>query len=115
FESGRMVKEGEVLIRLDTRQEQAQLTAAQAQLRLARLNLDRMTGLLGRGVTSKAEHDRASAEQEQAEARVGEVKATIERKTIRAPFTGVLGIRQVNRGQYLNPGDPIVPLQQLDP
>jgi membrane fusion protein (multidrug efflux system) len=115
FESGRMVKEGEVLIRLDTRQEQAQLTAAQAQLRLARLNLERMTGLLGRGVTSKAEHDRAAAEQEQAEAHVGEVQATIARKTIRAPFAGVLGIRQVNRGQYLNPGDPIVPLQQLDP
>ena len=115
FDSGRAVEKGQVLLHLDTRQEQAQLTAALAQLELTRVNLERMNGLLGRGVTSKAEQDRAAAEHKQAEARVGEMKATIERKTIRAPFTGVLGIRQVNAGQYLNPGDPIVPLQSLDP
>lgn len=115
FESGRTVQEGEVLVKLDARQEQAQLTAAHAQLQLARLNLERMGGLLGKGVASKAEHDRAAAELTQAEARVGEVRATIERKTIRAPFTGVLGIRQVNVGQYLEGGRPIVPLQSLDP
>ena len=55
------------------------------------------------------------AEQKQTEARVGEIRATIERKTIRAPFSGVLGIRQVNLGQYLAGGDPLVPLQSLDP
>ena len=115
FDSGKTVRQGDVLLRLDTRQEQAQLAAAEAQLGLARMNLERMSGLLGKGVTSKAEYDRAAAEQKQAEARVGEVRATIERKTIRAPFAGVLGIRQVNAGQYLNPGDPIVPLQSLDP
>jgi membrane fusion protein (multidrug efflux system) len=115
FDSGRTVAEGDVLLRLDTRQEQAQLKAAEAQLELARMNFERMSGLLGRGVTSKAEHDRTAAEHKQAEARVGEVRATIERKTVRAPFAGVLGIRQVNRGQYLNPGDPIVPVQSLDP
>jgi membrane fusion protein, multidrug efflux system len=115
FDSGRAVGQGEVLLRLDARQEQAQLAAAHAQLELTRVNLERMNGLLGRGVTSKAEQDRAAAEHKQAEARVGEIKATIERKTIRAPFAGVLGIRQVNAGQYLNPGDPIVPLQALDP
>jgi membrane fusion protein, multidrug efflux system len=115
FDSGRAVGQGEVLLRLDARQEKAQLAAAQAQLELTRVNLERMNGLLGRGVTSKAEQDRAAAEHKQAEARVGEIKATIERKTIRAPFAGVLGIRQVNAGQYLNPGDPIVPLQALDP
>lgn len=115
FDSGRAVGQGDVLLRLDARQEQAQLAAAQAQLELTRVNLERMNGLLGRGVTSKAEQDRAAAEHKQAEARVGEIKATIERKTIRAPFAGVLGIRQVNAGQYLNPGDPIVPLQALDP
>jgi membrane fusion protein (multidrug efflux system) len=111
----RAVRDGDVLLRLDARQEKAQLAAAEAQLELARLNLDRMRGLLGKGVTSKAEHDQAAAEHKQAEARVGEVRATIERKTIRAPFSGVLGIRQVNPGQYLNAGDPIVPLQSLDP
>jgi len=104
-----------VLVQLDARQERAQLEAAQAQLELAKMNLDRMQGLLGKGVSSKAEFDRAAAEHKQAEARVGEVKATIERKTVRAPFSGVLGIRQVNLGQYLNGGDPIVPLQAIDP
>jgi membrane fusion protein, multidrug efflux system len=74
-----------------------------------------MNGLLAKGVTSKAEGDRAAAEFKQAEARVGEVKATIARKTVRAPFTGTLGIRQVNEGQYLEGGKAIVALQALDP
>jgi membrane fusion protein, multidrug efflux system len=64
---------------------------------------------------SRAEYDRAAAEQKQADARIGEIKATIERKTIRAPFSGILGIRQVNLGQYLAGGDPVVPLQALNP
>ena len=64
---------------------------------------------------AKAEFDRATAEEKQAVARVGEIRATIERKQIRAPFTGLLGIRQVNLGQYLQGGDPVVPLQALDP
>jgi membrane fusion protein (multidrug efflux system) len=61
------------------------------------------------------DYDRAAAEQKQTEANVGEVKAAIQRKTIRAPFSGVLGIRQVNLGQYLAAGNPIVSLQSLDP
>ncbi len=64
---------------------------------------------------SRAEFDRATAEQRQADARVGEIRATIERKTIRAPFSGVLGIRHVNLGQYLSGGDPLVTLQSLNP
>jgi membrane fusion protein (multidrug efflux system) len=115
FESGRPVAAGAVLVRLDTRQEQAQLSAAQAQLELARLNLDRAEGLAAQGIVSQADHDRAVAEHRQAQARVGEIEATIERKQIRAPFAGILGIRQVNLGQYLNGGDPVVPLQALDP
>jgi membrane fusion protein (multidrug efflux system) len=115
FDSGRAVREGEVLLRLDARQEEAQLKAAMAQLELTRMNLTRMSGLLGKGVAAKAEHDRAAAEEKQAEAHVGEIRATIARKTVKAPFSGVLGIRQVNTGQYLNAGDPIVPLQALDP
>jgi membrane fusion protein (multidrug efflux system) len=115
FESGRPVSEGQVLVRLDTRQERAQLAAAESQRDLARLNLDRVRGLVGQGILAQAELDRASAEHEQAEARVGEIRATIDRKQIRAPFTGVLGLRQVDLGQYLNAGDPIVPLQALDP
>jgi membrane fusion protein (multidrug efflux system) len=115
FESGRTVRQGDVLARLDTRQEQAQLRAAEAQRDLARLQLDRFRGLRDKGVTSQAELDSAAAAFTQAEARVGEIHATIDRKTIRAPFTGILGIRQVNLGQYLNAGDPVVPLQSLDP
>lgn len=115
FESGRPVRRGDVLIRLDTRQEQAQLTAAEAQRDLAKLQLDRVQGLREKGVVSQAEYDSALAQHTQAEARVGEIRATIERKTIRAPFSGILGIRQVDLGQYLKPGDPVVPLQSLQP
>ncbi len=74
-----------------------------------------MRGLRAKGVTSQAELDRLQAEAQQATARAGEIRATIERKRIRAPFSGTLGIRQVNLGQYLNGGDPVVPLQTLDP
>lgn len=115
FDSGRRVGAGDVLVRLDTRQEQAQLAAAGAQLELARLNYDRMRGLVDQDAVSRAEFDAAAAAHKQAEARVREIRATIERKTIRAPFAGVLGIRQVNLGQYLTGGDPVVPLQSLDP
>jgi membrane fusion protein, multidrug efflux system len=115
FDSGRRVSEGEVLVRLDTRQEQAQLAAAASQLELTRLNRERSIGLRQEGIVAQADDDRAEAELKQAQARVGEIRATIERKTIRAPFGGLLGIRQVNRGQYLNAGSPVVELQSLDP
>lgn len=115
IDSGRTVRAGEVLVELDTRQEKAQLAAAIAQRDLSRLNLDRARGLTDQGVVSQADYDRASAEQKQAEARVGEIQAAIARKIIRAPFAGMLGIRQVNLGQYLAGGDPVVPLQSLDP
>jgi len=115
FDSGRTVEAGEVLVELDTRQERAQLAAAEADRDLARVNFDRMEGLLNEAVISKAEYDRAASTRKQTEARVGEINAVIARKTIRAPFTGVLGIRQVNRGQYLKAGDPIVVLQSLNP
>jgi len=115
FDSGKPVREGEVLALLDTRQEQAQLEAAESQRDLARLNFDRMEGLLKERVVSRAEFDRATAEHRQADARVAEIRAAIERKTIRAPFSGVLGIRHVNLGQYLSGGDALVTLQSLDP
>lgn len=115
FDSGRAVKEGDVLIELDTRQEQAQLAAVEAERDLARLNFTRMQGLVSEGAISRAEYDSAAAQQKSTEARVGEIRATIARKTIRAPFSGILGIRQVNLGQYLSGGDPVVPLQSLHP
>jgi membrane fusion protein (multidrug efflux system) len=115
FESGQWIKEGEVLVTLDTRQERAQIAAAEAERDLAKQNFGRMQGLLNERVISRAEFDRATSEQKQAEARVGEIRAAIDRKTIRAPFSGILGLRQVNLGQYLSGGDPIVELQSLDP
>jgi membrane fusion protein (multidrug efflux system) len=115
FDSGRTVRKDEVLVQLDTRQEEAQLAGAEAQLQLARLNFERMQGLVAQDAVSRAEFDAAAAARTQAEARLREIRATIERKTIRAPFTGVLGIRQVNLGQFLTGGDPVVPLQSLDP
>jgi len=115
FDSGKRVRAGDVLVRLDTKQEKAQLAATEAQQRLTHLNLERMKVLQAERVAAQAEFDRAEAEAMQAEARVSEMRATIERKTIRAPFSGVLGIRQVNLGQYVNPGQAIVPLQSLDP
>ncbi len=100
FDSGKSVRQGEVLVELDTRQERAQLAAADAQRDLARVNFDRMQGLLKENVISRAEFDSATADSKQTEARVGEIRSAIERKTIRAPFSGILGIRQVNLGQY---------------
>ena len=115
FESGQSVRAGDVLALLDTRQEQAQLAALDARRELARLTFDRMEGLLNERVISRAEFDRATAEYRQSEAQVGEIRAVIERKTIRAPFSGILGIRQVNLGQYLGGGDALVTLESLNP
>ena len=129
FESGVAVQQGDLLVQLDTRQEQAQLAQHQAQLavaeaarELARLNFDRMNGLVNEGAITRAEYDKAvaeqkqtTAEQKQTEAQIEEIRATIARKTIRAPFAGILGLRQVNVGQYLTSGNAVVPLQSLDP
>ena len=115
FDSGTSVKEGDVLVQLDTREERAQLAAAEAQRDLARVNFQRWQELVKSGVISKMDYDQRAAEDRQADAKVGEIRATIARKTIRAPFSGVLGIRQVNLGQYVAAGNPVVPLQSLDP
>ena len=115
FDSGRHVQAGEVLVRLDTRQERAQREAAEAQRELAQLDFQRAKSLLEQNVIAKAEYDRLAATAKSADANLAAIDATIHRKTIRAPFSGVLGIRQVDIGQYLNSGDAIVPLQAMDP
>jgi len=101
FDSGKSVKTGDVLVQLDTQQEQAQLVAAQAQSQLTRVGIERMTGLRQKGIAAQSEWDKADADQKQADARVGEIRATIARKT--------------NLGQYMTAGAPIVSLQELDP
>jgi membrane fusion protein, multidrug efflux system len=115
FESGQTVKQGDLLVQLEVSQEQAQLRSAEAQMRLAGANLLRQQNLLKSRVSSQADYDSAQAQYDQAVARVEEVKALINKKTIRAPFGGVLGIRAVNLGQYLQSGAQVAPLQSLDP
>ena len=115
FTSGKNVGKGQVLVRLDTSTERAQLAQAVAQRDLAKLNLDRGKALLARGVIAQAEFDQLQAQARTADAAASTVEALIGRKTIRAPFSGVIGIRQVDLGQHLNEGDPIAPIQTLDP
>ena len=115
FESGKAVHEGDVLVELDTRQEKAQLAALEAQRDLAKVNFGRVQQLFNDGVISRQDYDAATAQQKSTEANVAEIRATIERKTIRAPFSGILGIRKVNLGQYLSAGSPIVSNESLNP
>ena len=115
FESGQWVSEGDILVELDTRQEKAQLANAEAQRDLARVQYGRSEQLSKAGVISKSEYDNAAAQQKATEAQVNDVKAAIARKTIHAPFSGVLGIRQISLGQYLAAGQAIVSLQSVNP
>jgi membrane fusion protein (multidrug efflux system) len=115
FDSGRSVNKGDVLVRLDARQERAQLAAAEAAVAWTKVSYDRAKDLAAKGIGAQEAFDKAEADYKQAVAHVGEIRATIERKTIRAPFSGVLGIRQINVGQYLAGGAPIVTLQALRP
>lgn len=115
FDSGKWVEKGEVLVELDTREEHAQLAEAEAQRDLTRLNYSRSQDLLKGGVISRQDYDRSTADQKSAEGKVEEIRATIERKTIRASFSGILGLRKVNLGQYLSAGTAIASLQSLNP
>lgn len=115
FESGGMVQKGDLLLKLDTSTEEAQLKAAQAQLEWAQVSVERARKLSADSTVSKSELDQAEAAWKQAKANVDALQATIEKKTIRAPFAGQLGIRQVNLGEYLNSGKAIVSLQSLAP
>ncbi len=115
FESGAVVTNGSLLVRLDTSSEVAQLAAIQAQTDLARLNLDRVRKLRAEKTVSAEELDTAEATVKQDEANADSIRAIIAKKTIRAPFAGKLGIRMVNLGQYLDAGKPIVSLQSLTP
>jgi membrane fusion protein (multidrug efflux system) len=115
FQSGAHVREGQTLVRLDVATESAQLKQAEAANDLAKINLERAERLIERGVIAQAELDRMRAESRASEASAQAIRAIIGRKTIKAPFSGVLGIRQVDIGERLNEGQPIVELQSLDP
>ena len=115
FESGQAVRKGDLLVQLNTANEQAQLKALDTAARLAITQRDRWRELGDQTLVSRSEVDERIADAATTLAQADAPRALIAQKTIRAPFDGVLGIRQVNLGQYINPGDPIVGLQALDP
>jgi len=115
FEPGAKVKAGDLLVQQDTASEEAQLRAAEASVVLARTNLNRLSKLLAEKTIAKSQFDDTEAQYKQALAQADNIRATIAKKTIRAPFAGRLGVRLVNLGQILNEGDAIVSLQSLDP
>jgi membrane fusion protein (multidrug efflux system) len=115
FEPGTKVKAGDLLVQQDISAENAQLRAAEASLTLAKIDLDRKIKLLAQKTISRSEYDNAEAQFKEAAAQADTIRATIKKKTIRAPFDGRLGIRLVNLGQVLKEGDAIVSLQSIDP
>ncbi len=115
FENGGVAKKGDVLVKLDTSSEAAQLRTAEADLEWARKDLERTRDLAVRKVISKAELDAAESKFKQKEGTVDNMRAMITKKEVRAPFDGQLGIRQVNVGQTINAGQQVVSLQSLDP
>lgn len=115
FESGANVKAGDLLVKLDVSTEEAQLRAVEAQVKLAQVNAERIRTLRTQNMVAQSELDQAEATLAQQSASADAIKATIEKKTIRAPFNGRLGIRQINLGEYLDVGKAIVSLQSLAP
>ena len=115
FEPGTKVKTGDLLVQQDISAENAQLRAAEANLALAKIDLERKSKLLAQKTISRSEYDNAEAQYKQAAAQADNIRAAIKKKTIRAPFDGRLGIRLVNVGQVLKEGDAIVSLQSIDP
>jgi membrane fusion protein (multidrug efflux system) len=114
FDSGATVKEGQILVELDTSVERAQLASARARQELAQETGTRSHALLASGSISKAQVDADEAQLKTATTDSSALAAQIDRKTVRAPFAGRLGIRLVNRGQYLNSGTPVAMLDAID-
>lgn len=115
FNSGDLVKKGDILVRLEDDADRAQLQALRAAAELSRLELERSRRLHNQGSISKAELDRAQSQADQASGSLTTQEARVAQKTLRAPFDGRLGIRQINLGEYLGAGEPVVSLQQLQP
>jgi len=114
FASGAQVAAGDVLAQQYVADERAQLAALEADVRLAELNLGRSQDLLNKSLNSQFDYDTRKTDRDRAVARARNVRLTIDKKTIRAPFAGRLGIRQVDLGEYVEPGDLIVRLEALD-
>lgn len=115
FTSGAAVQTGGVLVRLDASEDRAQLEALQAELNLAQVENQRVRQLRGSAAFSQSLLDRAQSQVDSLQAQVERQQVVLERKVLRAPFDGVLGIRQVSQGTIVASGDPIVQLQSLAP
>ncbi|MDZ7826913.1 MAG: efflux RND transporter periplasmic adaptor subunit [Gammaproteobacteria bacterium] len=115
FRSGASVQTGDVLLRLDAAEDRAQLESLQSDLRLARLENERILGLKGSAAFSRSQLDRTQAQVASLQALVERQQVILDRKVVRAPFAGTLGIRRVSLGDFVAPGDPLVRLQSLNP
>ena len=114
FQAGATVKAGDPLVQLNDQPDQGDLANFKAQAKLAELNLTRSRELLARQNAAQATVDQNQAQLDQMRANIAKTEAIIAQKQIRAPFDGVLGIRQVEVGQYVNAGGPVVTLTNLD-
>ena len=114
-ESGANVQQGSNLVQLDIAVELADLASSQATLQEAVVGYQRQEDLIAKRVTSEANLDTARAKRDTAQAAVKRIEAVIAQKTIKAPVSGRLGIRKVERGQYVTPGQMLITIQQLDP
>jgi len=115
FDSGDRVSAGDLLVELDVDVDQAELAALRADRRLAEITRDRFAKISTQNLGSRSDLDQAQASLDRADAEIAAKEATIRKKAIRAPFAGELGIRRINPGQYLAPGDAISELVALDP
>lgn len=114
FDAGTRVKAGDLLVQQDISVESAQLQAAEARAELARINFERAKSLLPMSAVSQSDLDNTRAQLTEAQAEIANIRALMAKKTLRAPFAGRLGIRQINLGQIINNGQPIVNLQSID-
>jgi RND family efflux transporter MFP subunit len=112
---GRYVEAGHLLARLDDAEVQAVLSVARARLTNAKARLARLRSLRASSVSSQQALEDAVAEYDAAQGEVDEAETRLRKSEIRAPFAGILGLRQVNQGQYIGPGDPVVEITRIDP
>lgn len=115
FESGDTVKQGDILIRLNTAIDEAAVRTRRAESQLAKQEFKRISDLLPKRAVSQSQYDESKANFDAAQARVNEAEAQLSKKVIRAPFDGTLGIRMVDQGEYIATGTPIVEVNMLNP
>jgi membrane fusion protein (multidrug efflux system) len=113
FKSNQRIQQGTVMVQLDDAVDRADLANVQAQLKLSEANFDRSKTLASRGYTAEATFDQTVAQLATARAQEARVKAVIELKALKAPFTGVVGISRINIGQYVQPGTVVASFQDL--